>query len=98
MEKKEKGKPKIETAVYVCSHVFNHEKPILYVCHEDREWQFLCGELHSEEENPHVIGLNHVIDIDPTTTKTLEMPNNWEAYRGNEETEWEFNLIVPPTD
>ena len=33
------------TACIICDHVFNRERPILYVNHdsEDGGWQFMCG-------------------------------------------------------
>ena len=36
--------------VIVCGCVFNNEKPILYVYHGEKDWQFLCGDKHDSIE------------------------------------------------
>ncbi|HMF88855.1 MAG TPA: hypothetical protein VK575_12315 [Gemmatimonadaceae bacterium] len=60
-----------EVAAYVCSHVFEHERPILLVIHDEGDWQFLCGGVHEDAETPRVIGLNHLVETDPTLREVL---------------------------
>lgn len=80
--------PEDSTAVYLCSHVFNHEAPILYVYKEDGEWQFLCGGEHGAKEKPHVVGFKHVLDRDPTISQLADLPEGWEAEREDVEAFW----------
>jgi hypothetical protein len=66
---------------YVCSHVFENTRPILYICKEDGDWQFLCGKYHEADEIPRVVGLGHLIERDNTLLEIMELPDNWEAER-----------------
>ena len=52
-------------AVFICSHMFENTRPVLYVSKEGGDWQFLCGQTDHGEENPHVVGIGHLIDRDP---------------------------------
>jgi hypothetical protein len=67
--------------VFVCSHVFSQERPILLVVHNDDEWQFLCGGAHPENETPNVVGVGHLIRRDPTIEEVAHIPNGTEAER-----------------
>lgn len=83
-----------EIAIYVCEHVFTKERPILYLCKEDEEWQFLCGGLHREGEVPRVVGLNHILEDEPTIRALMNLPNNWEAERIDVESKWITSPIL----
>lgn len=72
---------KTEIPCFICSHVYNKTKPILLVCKEDGDWQFLCGEDHDVEEIPKLVGLNHIIESDNTISEILNLKNNFEAER-----------------
>lgn len=77
-----------ELPAYVCSHVFNREKPVLLVAHSDGDWQLLCGGSHDAAEIPHVVGFNHLLDSDPTLKAVLDLPDNWQAERSSVKSEW----------
>ena len=70
-----------EVAAYVCSHVFEHKRPVLLVARDDGDWQFLCRDSHAPDELPRVIGLNHLVDDDPSLRQVLDLPVDWEAER-----------------
>ena len=70
-----------EQAAFVCSHVFQGTRPVLLVSRDGGDWQFLCGGLHSAEEVPHVIGLQHLIEADPALRGILDLPDGYEAER-----------------
>ena len=70
-----------EEAAYVCSHIFDDAQPVLLVAREDGEWMFLCGALHDDEEQYHVVGMNHLLARDLTLREVLDLPDNWEAQR-----------------
>ena len=66
--------------VFVCSHIFNNTRPILYVVHEDNEWQCLCG--HDDHDAVgHLVGIGHLIKRDQTIDELYYLPNGWEAER-----------------
>ena len=71
----------LEEPAFVCSHVFRKEAPALLVSRADGDWQFLCGGQHDANEKPHVIGLNHLFEDDPTLCAIKGLPVNWEAER-----------------
>jgi hypothetical protein len=68
-------------AVYVCHHVFTHERPVLLVSHDDGDWQFLCGGPHEKEEIPHVIGVSHIVGFDPTVSEVADIGVDEKAER-----------------
>lgn len=78
----------METPAFVCSHVFKKIKPVLLVSRVDGDWQFLCGGNHEDDELPHVVGLNHLIEQDPTLAELYDLPVNWEAERNNVGSPW----------
>jgi hypothetical protein len=70
-----------EIPAYLCSHVFDRECAVLLVIHDDGDWQFLCGGDHAAHELPKVVGLNHILEEDPTLNAVMELPERWEATR-----------------
>ncbi len=77
-----------EQAVFVCSHVFDQMRPVLLVCHDGGDWQFLCGGEHAEGEIPHVVGLNHILDLDPSLQELMNIPIDSEAERQAPDLPW----------
>jgi hypothetical protein len=69
-----------EVLIYVCSHVFLRSSPVLLVMREDEDWQFLCGKAHPGEL-PRVVGMNHLLDDDPSLHQIVDLPADWEAER-----------------
>jgi hypothetical protein len=80
------------TPVYLCSHVFSRERAVLVVLHEDGDWQFLCGGNHAEDEVPQVVGLNHVLGVDPSLNAVMDLPEHWEATRAAVGEVWKMRL------
>ena len=88
---------KIEPAnlgVYVCPHVFNDVRPVLYVCRADGDWQFLCGS-GDHEDAPHLVGVGHLTDRDPTLNELADLKPNWEAERDSVDEKWIFSECEP---
>jgi len=80
------------TACFVCNHVFNKERPILYVTHEaeDGLWQFLCGDNdHSHDDDYKVIALEQVTAIDESVNDLYEMPYGVGALRDGKLSGWQ---------
>lgn len=78
---------KSNLGVFVCPHIFKNTRPILYVVHEDNEWQCLCGQ-DDHDEDGHLIGIGHLIKRDPTIDDLHNMPNEWEAQRASVNENW----------
>lgn len=85
-----------EVPAFVCDHVFTTAKPILFVSHEDGDWQFLCGGVHAEDETPRVVGSNHLLERDPTLLEVLALPFGWIAEREAVGGDWTRETARPP--
>ncbi|MEM8886009.1 MAG: hypothetical protein AAGD14_18235 [Planctomycetota bacterium] len=64
--------------------------PILLVQHfeDDGSWTFLCGTT-DDEDDARVIGMQEVLDIDPTVASIADLPPGWLARRSAVGEEWE---------
>jgi hypothetical protein len=71
----------LERAAFVCRHVFEGSRSVRLVAHEDGDWQFLCGEEHEPNDGPRVVGLNHLVERDPSIVEALDLQQGWEAER-----------------
>jgi hypothetical protein len=78
-----------ETAAFICGHVFDGSRPVLLVSHEGGDWQFLCGADHEPGDRPRVVGINHLLDRDPSLQELLDLPPDWEAERQALGTPWQ---------
>lgn len=82
-----------EVPAYLCSHVFDKERPVLLVYYSGGDWQFLCGGTHPEQEIPKVVGLNHVLSDDPSLNEVMNLPSEWEAERSVVGSKWDRRPI-----
>ena len=80
--------------VYVCPHVFEDTRPILYVCRADGDWQFLCGgDDHSDDG--HLVGVGPLTERDPTLNELVDLKPNWEAERNAVGEKWVYSECEP---
>ncbi len=77
-----------EWPAYVCSHVFRGERPVLLVFNEGGEFQFLCGLGHDAGALPHVVGIRHLLERDPSLAETLTIAEGFEAERASPTAAW----------
>lgn len=84
-----------ELRALVCSHVFEYSRPVLLVAREDGEWLFLCGGLHTDDERFHVIGVNHLLQRDPSLEGVAGLEDLHEAQRGSVQDAWTFSPLEP---
>ncbi|MFI2744603.1 hypothetical protein ACG2LH_17850 [Zhouia sp. PK063] len=71
-----------DKAVFTCSHVIQDKEPVLYVVHDyEGDWQFLCGRDNHSEENPKIISILQVTEIDQSLNDLFEMPKGIGAER-----------------
>lgn len=82
----------MEVIAYICDHIFKNTHPILLVSREEGDWQCLCGGVH-HNEIPHVVGINHLFDRDPTLNELRDLPNGWEAERDAPNLQWRKHII-----
>jgi hypothetical protein len=63
------------TACFVCDHVLNGQRPVLFAAHDsdDGSWQFMCGQTDHTEENAKIISLKQATQIDTTINELYEM-------------------------
>jgi len=74
-------------AAFVCPHVFEDTRPILYVCRENGDWQFLCG-ADDHDGQCHVVGVGHLQDRDHRVSEVADLPEDWEAERDSTDSPW----------
>lgn len=84
-----------EQAAFICSHVYEGKRPVLLVIKEGGDWQFLCGGEHPDEEVPHVVGLLHLLEKDPTLSEVLDIPDGCEAERSDRYSPWIKTKLTP---
>jgi hypothetical protein len=86
------------TAAFCCEHVFSQERPILYVTHDhDGDWQFLCGQSHSDGK-PRVVCLGCMVERDPTIWTLADMPAGWGADRDRPGANWNREANPAPQE
>lgn len=74
---------------YVCVHVFDGARPVLYVTRPDGDWCFLCGEDHPEAASQfRVVGMGHVLKQDATLAAVMDLGVDEEAERTTVGAEW----------
>jgi hypothetical protein len=74
--------PPFELKSYVCVHVFDGSRPVLYVTRPDGSWCFLGGDDHPDEGAAYrVVGIGHVIERDTSLREVLDLEPNQEAER-----------------
>ena len=72
---------------YVCPHVFEDTRPILYVTRNGGDWQFLCGGDDHDDEC-HLVGVSHLTERDPSLNDLAGLKPELEAERDAVGAEW----------
>ncbi len=85
-----KFKENEKTACFVCEHVLNKTRPILFVSHdlEDSSWQFLCGKDDHSEQSAKIISLKEATELDPSINELYEMPIGVGVERKDIKSKW----------
>lgn len=79
------------TAVFICIHIVEGEKPILYVTHDnDGYWQFLCGDEHTEVQ-ARIVSLIDVFKMDKSIKEIANLDYGKSAYRKTDKDKWIIN-------
>jgi len=78
-------------------HVFEHTSPILLVSRAEGDWCFLCGDEHDDSASMYrVVGMVHLLELDPTLQLVLDLPSEWEAERKSKDDPWLRTPCGPP--
>lgn len=83
-----------ELPAYICSHIYLDTHPVLLVSRAGGDWQFLCGGGHENDEVPKVVGLNHMLDRDPSLRDLMDVPEDWDAERASVGEPWLRTPVV----
>lgn len=80
-----------QTQTFVCDHVFNKERDILYIFHESPHghWQFTCGKEDHNVDSTKIISLITVVGIDESVNDVCGMPKGNGARRAFKGAFWE---------
>ncbi|WP_157963324.1 hypothetical protein [Algoriphagus litoralis] len=86
----------IDTAVFTTKFVLQDKKLITYVTHdiEDGAWQFFSDDCFDDFEIiAKIVGLNEIMDIDPTLKELADMEPGHVATRKNIKDKWSIKKI-----
>jgi hypothetical protein len=61
---------------------------MLLVAVEDGDLAVVCGGEHGGAEDYRVVGLNHLVERDPTLRQVLDLEEGWEAERDSPSSPW----------
>ena len=87
---------KYDTAVFTTIFVLEDKKTITYVSHEleDKAWQFFSDDKFDDfEKVAKVVGLQEIIDIDPTLKNIIDLDEGYYATRKSKKDNWTINKI-----
>ena len=81
--------------VYICSHVFENNAPVLEGIRDpDGFWQFFCGQDHDfDNEEPHLVGVGHLTSKDESIHELTKLNIGEFAERKTEHNVWQFGKI-----
>jgi hypothetical protein len=70
--------PVPHVASFVCLHVRDGQRPVLWVSRPDGDWCFLCGASdHTGIESYCIVGMSHLTDDAPSLREVLDL-DLWE--------------------
>ena len=86
-------------ATIVSRSILERAAPILVVCHDadDHGWQFLDG-ASEDIDDLAIIGLGHILEIDPSMTDLAHLQPGFEATRQSEGAAWVVQPIPPESE
>lgn len=76
-------------AVFTTAKILSKTDSILYVLHDDEgDWQFHSGQKTHEEE-PKIVALSEIIELDPSIVNLADLPIGMIAIRQNKNDFWQ---------
>ncbi len=79
-----------DVAVFTTTQVVRHRLPILHVSHDygDGAWQFHTGASRVSSDDLMVVGLDEMVEHDPTIRELADLPRGWIAERDRVGSPW----------
>jgi hypothetical protein len=76
-------------AVFTTKRILSKTDSILYVLHDDEgDWQFHSG-LETHEEEPAIIALSEIVELDSSIINLANLPMGTIAIRQNKDDFWQ---------
>ena len=78
-------------AVFVSRRIIDGEEWVYYVCHheDDGAWVFHPKSGLTPDAEVKVVGLNTMVELDPSIGRLADLPLGWCAWRDKPDAEWE---------
>jgi hypothetical protein len=81
---------------FICVHVWNAERPVLYVTRPDGDWCLLCGDVHPDDPSSYMaVCLGGVIQADTSIGELLDLAPEEEAERAKVGERWVRSWAEP---
>lgn len=78
-----------ELGVLTSRLVVDGTEPVrIVIHHHDGDWQFVCGTT-KRASDAMIVGVNHLLDIDPTLEGLLDLPRGTKAFREQPGDPWQ---------
>lgn len=86
-------------ATIVSKSILDGSRPVLYIAHDedDHGWQFLDA-VSEELDDLAIVGLGHVLDLDPTLAVLAHLQPGYHATRSSPNSEWVIVKTPPESD
>ncbi|MCC5786128.1 MAG: hypothetical protein JJU33_05455 [Phycisphaerales bacterium] len=85
-------------AVVTLKRILDGGRPVLYVFHDDEGgWQFLDGD-DITEEDASIVGLEVIVEHDPTLVEVAALPHGFFAYRESVDAPWQVGYHDDPAE
>lgn len=80
---------------YACTHVMAGERPVLYVCRENDDWIFACGDEHEQSTDDwKVMHAGHLFARDDSLRDVLDLSECQQGERTAIAEPWRRGAIV----
>lgn len=88
MKLKEEPKNK---SVLTTSYVLCNDSPVTYVVYdEDGDWQLFGDEEFNDDDEPYLVSVDEILEMDPALRKLPDMQAGQAVYRQKDSTRWFF--------
>ena len=88
MKLKEEPKNK---SVLTTSYVLCNDSPVTYVVYdEDGDWQLFGDEEFNDDDEPYLVSVDEILEMDSALRKLPDMQTGQAVYRQKDSTRWFF--------
>jgi hypothetical protein len=84
-----------ELGILTSRPVAEGTEPVRVVVHDhEGDWQFVCGTTNHASD-AMIVGVNHILDLDPTLEELLDLPRGTRAFREEPGDPWRHEPYKP---